>query len=109
MRGCAAAASGSRSCPAPESVPHLIREEGRITIPQDSALRSKLTVGAVGEKEIQRSLVLPAVVEADPARLAKILPPLAGRITQLKVQLGERVELGQRVGCRDEPADRDRV
>ncbi len=88
---------------APESVPHLIREEGRITIPQDSALRSKLTVDAVGEKEIQRSLVLPAVVEADPARLAKILPPLAGRITQLKVQLGERVELGQPLAVLDSP------
>ncbi len=40
----------SLAAAAPESVPHLIREEGRITIPQDSALRSKLTVGAVGEK-----------------------------------------------------------
>ncbi len=88
---------------APESLPHLLREEGRVTIPQGSPLRSKLTVDAVGEKEIQRSLVLPAVVEADPARLAKILPPLAGRITQLKVQLGERVELGQPLAILDSP------
>jgi cobalt-zinc-cadmium efflux system membrane fusion protein len=48
-----------------------------------------------GRKEIQRTLVLPAALEADPARLVKILPPLAGRITQLKVQLGQRVEFHQ--------------
>jgi cobalt-zinc-cadmium efflux system membrane fusion protein len=59
--------------------------------------------------------VLPAVVEADPARLAKILPPLAGRITSLKVQLGGRVEAGQELAILDSPdlaaayADYDRA
>jgi cobalt-zinc-cadmium efflux system membrane fusion protein len=31
------------------------------------------------------------MVEADPTRTVKILPPVAGRITELKVRLGERV------------------
>jgi cobalt-zinc-cadmium efflux system membrane fusion protein len=79
----------------PESVPHLIRDGERIMIPQSSPLRGKLTIDTVGEKEIQSSVVIPAVVEADPARLVKILPPLSGRITELKVQLGQRVEFGQ--------------
>ena len=52
-------------------------------------------IAAVAEKEIQRSLVLPAVVEADPARTVKVLPPVAGRVVELKVELGERVEKQQ--------------
>jgi cobalt-zinc-cadmium efflux system membrane fusion protein len=40
-------------------------------------------------------LVLPAVVEADPARTVKVLPPVAGRVIDLKVQLGARVVEGQ--------------
>jgi cobalt-zinc-cadmium efflux system membrane fusion protein len=74
---------------------YLLHEGGHITVPEDSPLRRKLTVAPVGEKETERTLVVPAVVEADPARLAKIVPPLSGRITQLKVQLGERVQAGQ--------------
>ena len=55
------------------------------------------------------------MVEADPARLIKVLPPLAGRVTQLKVQLGEQVEAGQPLVVIDSPdlaaayADYDRA
>lgn len=83
------------------NLPHLVRNGQRITIPEGSPLRDKLTVGAVGNKEIQRSLVLPGVVEVDPARTIKVLPPLAGRITQLKVQLGQRIESGQALAVLD--------
>jgi cobalt-zinc-cadmium efflux system membrane fusion protein len=81
----------------------LLHAGNRITIPANSPLRNKLAIAAVGSKEIQQKLVLPATVEADPARLAKILPPLAGRITSLKVQLGERVERGQELAVLDSP------
>ena len=62
-----------------------------------------MTIETVSQKEVQRNLVLPAVVEADPARLVKVLPPVAGRITQLKVQLGEEVEKGQPLLVLDSP------
>jgi cobalt-zinc-cadmium efflux system membrane fusion protein len=75
--------------------PMLLREGARISVPEESPLRRKLTVGAVEEREIQRKLVLPAVVEADPARTVKVLPPVAGRVTDLLVQLGERIVQGQ--------------
>ena len=78
-----------------ETAPHLAREGQRIRIPEGSPLRDKLTVEAVAEQDIERSLVLPAVVEPDPARLAKVMTPLSGRVTQLNVQLGQRVEAGQ--------------
>jgi cobalt-zinc-cadmium efflux system membrane fusion protein len=83
--------------------PHFIREGERIIVPEGSPLRGKLAIEPVGEKEIQRSLVLPAVVEADPGRLVKVVPPLAGRITELKVQMGERVERGQPLAVLDSP------
>ena len=46
-------------------------------------------------KEVAHTLVLPAMVEADPARTVKVLPAVAGRITGLKVRLGERVAKDQ--------------
>src|SRR5262249_47619077 len=63
----------------------------RITVPPDSLLRSQLVVADVVSKEVSRSLVLPAMVESDPARTVKVLPPVTGRVVELKVQLGERV------------------
>ena len=87
----------------PDSGPPLVREGDRIIVPEGSPLRAKLTVEAVAEQQVQRTLVLPAVVEADPSRLVKVLPPLAGRITQLKVQLGERVKEGQALAVLDSP------
>jgi cobalt-zinc-cadmium efflux system membrane fusion protein len=98
-----------------EKAQPLIRSGDRITVPERSAVRSKLAIQPVVQQEIQRNLVLPAVVEADPAHLIKVLPPLAGRITQLKVQLGERVEAGQPLVVIDSPdlaaayADYDRA
>jgi cobalt-zinc-cadmium efflux system membrane fusion protein len=87
----------------PDSGPLLVREGDRIIVPEGSPLRAKLTVEAVSEQQVQRTLVLPAVVEADPSRLVKVLPPLAGRITQLQVQLGERVKEGQALAVLDSP------
>ena len=98
-----------------EKASHFVREGERIRVPPNSSLRSKLSVEAVKEKEIQRTLVLPAVVEADPARLIKVLPPLTGRVMKLMVQLGERVEVGQPLVVFDSPdlagayADNDRA
>jgi cobalt-zinc-cadmium efflux system membrane fusion protein len=95
--------SAAPSPPADESTPLRMRDGRRIIIPEGSPLRDKLTIDAVGAQVIRRSVILPAVVEADPARLAKVLPPLAGRITQLKVQLGEQVERGQPLAVLDSP------
>lgn len=98
-----------------EKVQPAIRVGQRITVPDGSPLRTKLAIQAVTEQDFQRSLLLPAVVEADPGHLIKVLPPLAGRVTQLKVQLGERVQSGQPLVVIDAPdlatayADYDRA
>jgi len=106
------------SAPAPavaEKPQSLIRAGEQITVPERSALRSRLAIAPVAERDMRRDLVLPAVVEADPARLIKVLPPVAGRVIQLKVQLGERVTAGQPLVVIDSPdlgsayADYDRA
>jgi cobalt-zinc-cadmium efflux system membrane fusion protein len=81
----------SRARERPVVTPRFIDPGQRITIPQSSPLRNELIIGAVAAREIQRTLEVPGVVEADPARTVKVLPPVAGRIIDLKVQLGDRV------------------
>src|SRR5262245_40776164 len=81
--------------------PMLIREGTRIRIPEGSPLRGKLTISGVAQQEIQRKLVLPAVVEAEPSLTVKVLPPVTRRVTDLKVQLGERVTQGQELAVID--------
>ena len=83
------------------AAPSLVRDGSRIVVPEGSPLRSKLTIGAVAQKQIERKLQLPAIVEANPARTVKVLPPVAGRLIDLKVQLGERVERGQELAVID--------
>jgi cobalt-zinc-cadmium efflux system membrane fusion protein len=69
-------------------------EGSRYTVPEGSPLRGKLVIAPVAERDIQRNLILPAQVEADPARTVKVLPPVTGRVVELKVQLGARVAQG---------------
>ncbi len=88
---------------APVKALPLLRSGEAITVPEGSGLRGRLAIAAVVEKDISRQLVLPAVVEADPAHLIKVAPPLAGRVTQLKVTLGERVKAGQPLVVIDSP------
>jgi membrane fusion protein, heavy metal efflux system len=77
------------------------RVGNRLVVPSASPLRSRLVVAGAVSKDVSHRLVLPAVVEADPGRTAKVLPPLAGRVVNLKVQLGERVTLGQELAVID--------
>jgi membrane fusion protein, heavy metal efflux system len=76
---------------ADDNAPQLIKKGEEITIPENSPLRRKLVVAPVVNKEIQRSLVLPAVVEADPGRTVRVLPAVTGRVVELKIELGARV------------------
>ncbi|HUI14344.1 MAG TPA: efflux RND transporter periplasmic adaptor subunit [Xanthobacteraceae bacterium] len=79
----------------------FFRNGQHIIIPQGSPLRALLIVANAVSEEVSHTLVLPAVVEADPARTVKVLPPVAGRVVSLKVQLGERVTQGQELAVID--------
>ena len=78
-----------------EKAAPVLRSGDRVIVPEGSPVRSALTIAPVVFKDVKRNLVLPAVVEADPGRTVKVLPAVAGRVVNLKVQLGERVAQGQ--------------
>jgi biotin carboxyl carrier protein len=79
----------------------LVRQGSRVIVPEKSPVRNKLEIEPVEERDVQRTLTLPAVVEADPARTVKVLPPVTGRVMELKVQLGERVSKDQELAVLD--------
>ena len=81
----------------------LVRQGEKIVIPESSPLRKRLTVSPARAEEIDARLVLPAVVESDPARTAAVLTPLGGRVLELRVALGDRVRRGQVLAVIDSP------
>jgi len=81
----------------------MVRRGNQIIVPEGSMLRQRLTVLRAPAKPVSAKLVLPAIVESDPARTALVLPPLGGRVLELKVALGERVVHGQALAVIDSP------
>jgi cobalt-zinc-cadmium efflux system membrane fusion protein len=93
----AGSANGARA-------PELMLKQGdKIIVPEGSALRARLGIMAAPLQAVSAKLVLPAVVESDPARTAPVLTPLSGRVVALKVALGERVVRGQVLAVIDSP------
>ena len=81
----------------------MIRQGGKIIVPAGSALRDRLSVMPASAQAVSSKLVLPGVVESDPARTAAVLTPVSGRVTVLKVALGDRVLRGQVLAIVDSP------
>jgi cobalt-zinc-cadmium efflux system membrane fusion protein len=88
----------SKAEPAP-----FTRQDGKITIPKDSPLRQHIAFAPAATRSVGEKLSVPAVVEADPARSVAVLPPLGGRLAELKVGLGDRVSAGQVLAVIDSP------
>jgi len=86
------AAAGAASA---EPAANFTRQGERITVPEHSPLRQRLAVQTVAALDAAHTLELPAQVEADPARTVNIVPPVAGKVLELKVGLGDRVRKGQ--------------
>src|SRR5258708_11361655 len=55
----------------------------------------------VSEQSIPETLDLAAKVQADPTRVFRIFPPISGRILELKVKPGDRVERGETIAALD--------
>jgi len=83
--------------------PGLIHRGEQILVPDGSPIRSRLTVAPALAELTSGRWVLPAIVEANPARTAAVLTPLGGRIVELRVSLGDRVARGQILAVIDSP------
>jgi cobalt-zinc-cadmium efflux system membrane fusion protein len=77
------------------------RVGNRLVVPPGSLLRSQLVVEGAATKDVARELVLPAVVEADPARTVNVMPPVTGVVVDLMAQLGGRVVKGEQLAVID--------
>lgn len=81
----------------------VAHDGNRVIVPPKSPLASRLQVEPAKTTTIRRQVTAPASVEADPARYAKILPPLNGRVLQLFVHPGDSVTKGQQLLAIDAP------
>ena len=79
LAGC----NSSAQTPALHEDPPFIHEEGCVRVPDASSLRKSLRIAMVEEQSVEAPIVVPAVVEADPAKLIREAPPVSGRIVQL--------------------------
>lgn len=89
------AACGHKNGSGDDTGPMLVSDHGLLTVPAKSPLRTHLVIEAVGGGAAERRLEAPATVEADPTHVANIISPLTGRVTELRVKLGDRVRRGQ--------------
>jgi len=76
-------------------------ENGLIKVPDSSPLRKELLIQAVQSRQAPHALVFPGNVEADPTHVANVLPPLTGKVVELKVGLGDYVSRGQLLAVLD--------
>jgi len=78
-----------------EPDPHFRREGNAVLIPENSPLRSRLVLETVKSQPIRPTLCVPATIEPDPQRFARVYLPITGRVVRLHVQLGDPVAYGQ--------------
>jgi cobalt-zinc-cadmium efflux system membrane fusion protein len=83
--------------------PMLVRQGNRLSVPPGSPLRDRLLVATVGQQTSPHDVSLPATVEANPANTVNILPPLTGKLLELKVRLGDSVKRGQVLATMSSP------
>lgn len=79
------------------------REGNRVVVPPSSPLASRLDVEPAKFTTVTRQVTAPASVEADPARYARILPPMSGRVLKILVHPGDAVVAGQELLMLDAP------
>jgi cobalt-zinc-cadmium efflux system membrane fusion protein len=93
-------AGGGNSAAEP---PALVRKGEQVFVPEKSPLRERLTLLAAPAEARSTAITAPGIVESNPARTVAVLPPGAGRVREIKVTLGDRVERGQALVSIDSP------
>jgi cobalt-zinc-cadmium efflux system membrane fusion protein len=86
-----------------EAAAALVHQGERIFVPESSPLRQRLTVAAAPAESRSALVIAPGVVESDPARTVNVLPPGVGRVREVRVALGDRVQRGQVLATIDSP------
>jgi cobalt-zinc-cadmium efflux system membrane fusion protein len=95
--------SCSRGEPSADTSAAVVRRGTQLVIPAASPLRTQLRVDSATVGRIRQEFSATAVIEADPAHVARIVPPLAGRVVKLHVRFGDVVQVGQPLVTIDAP------
>jgi membrane fusion protein, heavy metal efflux system len=79
-------------------------DSGEIRLLPDSPQLKRLHIEEVRTEKVPlEEVVVPGKIEADPAHIARIAMPLAGRVKQVMVTIGDAVRAGQPVIAIDSP------
>lgn len=81
----------------------FVIDGNRISLPENSTLRGRLGTGLIKLKDFRKEVQAPASVEANSTKMAKVTPPLVGRIINIYVKLGDTVKPGQVLFTIDSP------
>ena len=81
----------------------FVHDKSYLRVPDTSPLRKSLKVAPAEELSAQQQIDVPAVVDADPSRVMKVLTPVAGRVLKLHKVLGDSVAAGDALLTLDSP------
>ncbi|MFN3733308.1 efflux RND transporter periplasmic adaptor subunit [Comamonas testosteroni] len=92
-----AACNGDKQTPAAaaDSRTALYREGNLVVVPPQSPVLAQLKLAQVTQEQVQTLISAPANIEAEPEKMVKITPPVAGRLVRLHRQLGDPVKAGE--------------
>jgi cobalt-zinc-cadmium efflux system membrane fusion protein len=96
LAGCCGCGGGLQSAPSRVEAHTAAAEPGRIVLPPDSPQLKRIRVAPVELRSFPvDEVTAPGKVEANPNRISKVAPPVAGRIRRVFVRLGDSVAQGQ--------------
>lgn len=78
--------------------PLLIRQGNQIIIPEHSPLREKIVIKPIKATRLAHDVSFPGLIEAEPSKVINVLPPVTGRLIELKARLGQQVAKDQVLG-----------
>jgi membrane fusion protein, heavy metal efflux system len=86
------------------AAPAVPTDSGEIRLPADSPQLKRLRIEEVQTEQVPfEEVVVPGKIEANPTRISRIALPVAGRVKQVMVTIGDAVSQGQPVIALDSP------
>lgn len=83
------------ACQGKQETPPAAMADDPSIVTASPELLKRLTVSAVGEGEMAETLRVPARIEVDEQRVARIGAAVTGRLTRIHAELGQRVHRGE--------------
>jgi cobalt-zinc-cadmium efflux system membrane fusion protein len=82
------------ACQKKQEAPAIVAAEDPSVVAVSPELFKRLTVAVVGEGDVAEMIRVPARIEVDEQRVARIGAAVTGRLTEIHVELGQRVRRG---------------